>query len=130
MTDSLGDRFARAIADKDADALRALLTDDVDFRAMTPGRFWEGSTPDDVVDAALGHWFDAGDRIDELVHVSAGATVVDTAAFGYRVRVTNDDGPHLVEQQGYYRASGDRIGYLRLMCSGYRPLDESPTVGR
>ena len=33
-----GERFARALAAKDAPALRALLADPVDFQALTPGR--------------------------------------------------------------------------------------------
>jgi hypothetical protein len=36
-------------------------------------------------------------------------------------RVTTPDGPHLVEQQAYYSAD-DRIHYLRVLCSGFRPI--------
>ena len=38
---SLGEEFARAIAAKDADALRRVLHPELEFRAMTPRRFWE-----------------------------------------------------------------------------------------
>lgn len=122
MPESLGQRFARALAAKDEAALRELLAADVDFKGMTPGRLWEGSSPDEVLDAVFGHWFGAADHIDELLHATDSEPVVDLAAFSYRVHVTNDDGRHVVEQQGYYRASDERIGYLRLMCSGYRPV--------
>ena len=39
-----GERFARALAAKDPGALRALLADQVDFQALTPGRHWQAST--------------------------------------------------------------------------------------
>ena len=42
---------------------------------------------------------------------------------GYRFAITNPDGRHTVEQQAYYRTDGDRISYLRIVCSGYRPAD-------
>ena len=119
---SLGSRFATALASKDTAGVRALVADDVDFKALTPRRLWEGASPDDVV-AALGQWFDEDDHIDALEEVADGAPVADTQHVAYRLRVTNADGPHAVEQQAYYRADGDRISYLRVMCSGFRPLD-------
>ena len=118
---SLGSRFATAVASKDTAGVRALVADDVDFKALTPRRLWEGASPDDLV-AALGQWFDSDDHIDELEEVAEGAPVADTQHVAYRLRVTNADGPHAVEQQAYYRAEGDRISYLRVMCSGYRPI--------
>lgn len=120
-TNGLGPRFARAIADRDIDAFTALLAPEVDFKALTPGRFWEGSNPDDVLDTVFGHWFEETDRVDELVAVTEGPDVEDTHHVGYRFAITNPDGAHTVEQQAYYRADGDRIGYLRVVCSGYRP---------
>ena len=118
---SLGFRFAAAVASNDTAGVRALMSYDVDFKALTPGRLWEGASPDDLV-AALGQWFDADDHIDELEDVVEGAPVADTRHVAYRLRVTNADGPHAVEQQAYYRAEGERISYLRVMCSGYRPI--------
>src|SRR5687768_15560690 len=118
---TLGSKLAAAVASKDTAGVRALVADDVDFKALTPGRMWEGATPDDLL-AALGQWFDADDHIDELEEVAEGAPVADTRHVAYRLRVTNADGPHAVEQQAYYRVEGDRISYLRVMCSGYRPI--------
>lgn len=40
---------------------------------------------------------------------------------GYRLRVRNDDGVHLVEQQAYLGELDGKIGWLRIMCAGYRP---------
>ena len=58
MPTNLGERFANAIAAKDAVALRALLSPAVNFRAVTPGKFWEGDNANAVVDdVILGKWF-------------------------------------------------------------------------
>ena len=38
----LGSQFVAALAAKDTDRLVALFAPNVDFRAMTPGRFWGG----------------------------------------------------------------------------------------
>lgn len=119
----LGTRFAQAIATRDTEAVTALLAPDVDFRAVTPRKFWEGSTPEDVVETVFGNWFQEQDRIEQLVHATAGDPVEDTQQVGYRFAITNPDGRHTVEQQAYYRAEGDRICYLRVVCSGYRPAD-------
>jgi hypothetical protein len=119
MTETLGTRFARAIAAKDEAALRALLAADVDFRGLTPGRTWEGTGPDDVVEAVFGTWFEESDRI-ERAEVADGADVADTAHVAYRFDLVNDNGDFVAEQQAYYRG-GDTIEHLRIMCSGFRP---------
>lgn len=121
MTD-VGTRFAEALAAKDRDALLALLHPEVEFRAMTPRRFWEADSATEVVDdILLGTWFEPTDHIDELESV-AGGEVVDRNRVGYRLRVTNDDGTSAVEQQAYYDVADGQITWLRIMCAGYRPL--------
>ncbi len=118
----LGERFARAIAAKDGPALLAALSPNVDFRALTPGRFWEADSAAEVVDEViLGHWFEPSDRIDGIEQIENDA-VADTERVGYRLRVTNADGTSLVEQQAYLRAGDDGITWLRIVCSGYRPI--------
>jgi hypothetical protein len=116
-----GERWVAAIAARDAAGLEALLTDQIDFRALTPRRTWEGTTPGEVREVVLGNWFDADVTIDRVEEVSTD-TVGDTERVGYRFLTTTDEGPHLVEQQAYYRREGDAIGYLRIVCSGYRPV--------
>lgn len=120
--DAIGRRFARAITSKDRPALLELLHPDVDFRGMTPGRVWEAATAAGVIDdVVLGAWFQPSDRIDEVERVETGA-VVDRRHVVYRVRVTNADGSHVVEQQAYFDVEDDRITSLRMLCSGYRPV--------
>ncbi|RYB93233.1 hypothetical protein EUA93_02010 [Nocardioides oleivorans] len=120
MTETLGSRLAHAIAAKDGAAMRALLADDVDFKGLTPGRTWEGSTPDDVVETVLGSWFEDSDTIEQVVDVQDGLDVADTAHVSYRFDLACPDGAYVAEQQAYYRGT-DRIEHLRVMCSGFRP---------
>ena len=117
-----GERFARALAVKDRAALRALLADPVDFQALTPGRHWQASEPGEIVDEIiLGRWFDPGDQILRLESFSEGR-LPGREHVSYRLRVRNAGGDHLVEQQAYYDAHGGRITWMRVLCSGYRPL--------
>jgi hypothetical protein len=123
MSSHLGEAWARAVAAKDHDSVRMLLHPELDFRAMTPGRVWEAADADDVIDA-LSLWFGDSDHIERLVSSEHGI-VADTERVSYRLQVRRDDGPHLVEQQMYLRERDGRIGYARIMCSGYRPVDDS-----
>ncbi|HWL36125.1 MAG TPA: hypothetical protein VNQ77_08010 [Frankiaceae bacterium] len=120
MTEPLGAAFARAVAAKDEARVRDLLHPEVDFRGLTPGRGWEATGPDGVVET-LRVWFDDGDVIEELLAVETDA-FADRERAGYRLRVRNGDGAHLVEQQAYLSERDGRIGWLRVLCSGFRPV--------
>jgi hypothetical protein len=129
MTGHIGERFAQALADKDAPALKALLRSDVDFRAMTPGRFWEASDPDEIVDETmLGTWFDPERRITEVLAVDTDS-LGPMRRVGYRFLVDRPDGEFTVEQQAYYETDGDRISWLRIMCTGFLPAAASVAPG-
>ncbi len=122
MTDHVGTRFAQALADKDAAELKALLRPDVDFRAMTPGRFWESNDVDEIVDQTiLGTWFDPERQITELVNVDTDS-IGSVERVGYRFTVVRPDGDFTIEQQAYYQTDGATIAWLRIMCSGFLPL--------
>jgi hypothetical protein len=120
----VGGRFARLLAAKQWLQLCELLAPHVVFRGMTPGRFWEAHSPDDVVVDVLRHWFEDTDHIEELIGVETG-DVADRHWLRYRLLVRTDDGLHLVEQHGYYDIGADgRIERLRLMCAGFRPIED------
>jgi hypothetical protein len=120
-----GERFARAIAAKDASALLGLLAPRIDFRAMTPSRFWEADSPAQLVDEViLGKWFELTDQIVAIEGIENGE-VVDRERVRYRFRVRNGDGAFLVEQQAYLSVEDERITWLRIICSGFRPIDET-----
>ena len=122
MEPHLGEPFVRAVAAKDAAGLTALLSDDVDFKALTPKRFWEAESAASVVDDVIfGHWFEPSDHIDAIEAIDCD-TVVDRQRVGYRLHVTNDEGAFAVEQQAYLDVHDGRITWLRIMCAGYQPL--------
>ena len=119
---SLGEDFARAVAGKDRAALVSLLADDVDFKGLTPGRLWEASDAAGVAAIFFDTWFGPDDDVVGLIGSHDGEPVADTDRVSYRLDVSNDDGAHVVEQQAYFRAADGRIGHLRVLCSGFRPV--------
>ncbi|HEX2850974.1 MAG TPA: hypothetical protein VHN98_10490 [Acidimicrobiales bacterium] len=119
-TNPVGEAFVHAVAAKDREALQALLGPDIDFRAMTPNRFWEADSPAAVVDdVILGRWFEEQDRIDGVIAIDHDR-VADRDRVGYRLSVVTPDGRFVVEQQAYYGVDEGRITWLRIMCSGFR----------
>ena len=120
---SLGHRFAAAIAARDRAALIGMLDAQVDFRALTPGRVWEARTAATVIDdVILGKWFEPSDRVEHVEAVETGM-VGDRCRLGYRLQVTNEEGSFVVEQHAFFDISGNKITWLRMLCSGFRPVD-------
>ena len=117
-----GTRFANALAAKDTEAMLALLSPQIEFRALTPRRSWEADDPQAVLEIIFGNWFEDSDRIEALESVDTDA-VADREQLRYRLSVSNPEGSFVVEQQGYLTAGEDgRIECMRLVCSGYRPV--------
>jgi hypothetical protein len=117
---TIGADFARAYADKDAGRIRELMHPEVDFRGLTPSRFWEAGDPDAVVEILLANWLEDSDRVEALEGID-GDTMADRERVGYRFSVTNPDGRFLVEQQAYLSSRDGRIDWMRVVCSGFRP---------
>lgn len=122
MTASLGTDFAHALAAKDFERVRELLHPDVNFRGMTPNRTWEASDPETVVSDILRRWFEDSDHIEGVEQIETDS-FADRDRVGYRYTVTNPDGRFVVEQQAYIEERDGRIGWMRVLCSGFRPLD-------
>ncbi|HEY1276873.1 MAG TPA: nuclear transport factor 2 family protein [Thermoleophilaceae bacterium] len=120
--DTLGAEFARALAAKDSARLLDLMHPEIDFRAMTPSRTWKPEGPEEVLSVLFTRWFEDSDEIRGLVQLESDM-VVDRERVGYRLSVTNPDGRFLVDQQAYVEPRDGRIGWMRVLCSGYRPSD-------
>lgn len=119
-----GERFARAIAARDGEVLRSLLRADVDFRGMTPKRFWVAMSSAKVIDEILlGSWFAADDVINEIELLECDA-VADRHRVSYRFLLTNASGRYAVEQHAFFDMQRGQITWLRIMCSGYRRVRE------
>jgi hypothetical protein len=122
MAERIGERFARAIASKDSAGLKELMQPDIDFRAMTPAKFWEATNPTAIVDETmLGRWFSPERRIVEVLAVDTD-TVGSRERVGYRFRVARPDGEFVIEQQAYFETDGKTISWLRILCSGFVPV--------
>jgi len=119
---SLGASFAAALAAKDFDRIRDLLHPEVEFRGVTPRRFWEADDPEGVVNGALRVWFEDSDEIVELLHLETDA-FADRERVGYRFLIRNPEGLFELEQQVYMSERDGRIGWMRTLCSGYRPVE-------
>ena len=120
-TETLGARLAVAIADRDREALRALFATPVEFRAVTPRRFWDADTPTDVADIVLGTWFDPTKRVLDVTDVEE-EVVGDVPKISYRMSVSTASGPTVIEQVAYYTEQDGQITHLRLVCSGFRSV--------
>jgi hypothetical protein len=121
---ALGRRLVEALAIKDAEALRAVLHPEVDFRGLTPNRFWEAHDRDAVLEIVFGVWFRADDELEELVLMHSDL-FADREQVRFRFRGRNRDGPMIVEQQAYLSERDGVIGWMRIVCSGQRPQDAS-----
>ena len=124
VTTTPGAEFARALAEKNFEQIVELLDLEVDFRGMTPSRAWEASDPAGVVGDVLTEWFEEPNEILALESVAA-EPFADVERVGYRFRVRNPDGVFLVDQQAYVASRDGRITWMRVLCSGFRPIDPS-----
>ena len=121
MDESLGMRFARAVAAKDHATVRELIHPEIDFWAMTPGEIYDAGDPDEIV-GVLEEWFGEGDLI-EGIELLDGDSFADRERVGYRLSVTRQGGRYLIEQQAFLSERDGQIGWLRIMCSGFRPAE-------
>ena len=128
--DSPGERFARALAHQDKDALCAVLADTVDFQALTPRRHWQASTGRQAAEEIiLGTGSMPGRRSSSCARWPPGRwRTASTSPTGCGCARTAHD--YLVEQQAYYRTDGPRITWMRILCSGYQPIVAEPAPAR
>jgi hypothetical protein len=120
-TTTIGAAFARAFAAKDAGRIRELVDPEIDFRGLTPSRYWEAGDPAELVSILFDCWLEDKDEVESLERVESD-TVADRERVGYRMTVTNPDGRHVVEQQAYIGTRDGLIDWMRVVCSGFRPL--------
>jgi len=116
-------RFVTALAGKNAAALLSMFGREVDFRAVTPGRFWEASTAQAVTELIFGTWFGPGTEIERIESIGTGM-VGKLHTLEYRLRLVNPGGKFLVEQHAFADLTGGKITSLRLACSGFIPAAE------
>jgi len=119
---NIGVSYATALAAKDFEQLRELLAPEIDFRGLTPNRIWEAGDRDTVIREILQQWFEESDEIRSLASIQTDV-VGDRQRVGYRFAVRNPEGDFLVEQQAYFSSRDGKIEWMRVMCSGFRPVE-------
>ena len=79
--------------------MKELLWSDVDLRAMTPGKFWEATDVEVIVDETiLGTWFAPERRTTDILALETdGIGSLDRV--GCRFKVQRSDGEFVIEQQ-------------------------------
>jgi hypothetical protein len=120
----LGPAFAHALARGDLEQIAEVLCPDIDFGALTPRRTWQATTAEDAV-RVLRTWFETA-TVDEVISIHADA-VGDRHCVTYRFAGDRPQGPFVIEQHAYFSDRDGRIGWLRLVCSGFRPQVPSST---
>jgi hypothetical protein len=101
--------------------LLELFAPEIDFQAMTPRRTWEARDPETVLSILFGHWFEDADDIETLQALDTDS-FADRQRVGYRFSISNPEGRFLVEQQAYLSERDGQIVWMRVLCSGYRPI--------
>ena len=120
----VGRAFVQALGAKDFKRLAALLDPEVDFRGLTPGRAWEATNSNEVVESVLRQWFEDSDDIEQVLAIETDS-FADRQRVGYRIRIRNPDGQFIAEQQAYYTQRDGRITWMRVLCSGFRPYSST-----
>ncbi|MBA2346672.1 MAG: hypothetical protein H0V81_00095 [Solirubrobacterales bacterium] len=113
--------FVEAVVARDFVRARDQLHPEIDFRGMTPNRIWEASGPQEV-EQALRTWIDNPERQVEHIAATDVTDIEDTMRAGWRVQGDGSGGPFVFEQQLYARERDGQLGWLRVMCTGPRPL--------
>jgi hypothetical protein len=115
----LGPAFAHALARRDFAQIAEVLCRDIEFRALTPRRSWDAPSAEETL-RVLRTWFDETKVVDDVLGVRTD-TVGDRHCVTYRFAGETAQGRFVVEQHAYYTEREERIGWMRLLCSGFRP---------
>lgn len=118
-----GERLIAALTQRDFSLLADRLTPDVRMRALIPPGVVELSGAEAAA-AKFASWF--GDAEDLELVQSGSDTFADRLHVFYRLRITKPGNPpKLVEQHLLCACDGDRINGLDLVCTGFRPDEET-----
>jgi hypothetical protein len=114
------DRFLDAVGARDFDAIAACFSDDARLRALVPERLREEDGPAAIAER---YRFWLGTKESSELLDREHDELLGRERLRYRLRVVHpQDGPCVMEQEGYATVDGDRITALNLVCSGFRPI--------
>ena len=120
---NLGESFLHALAGQDFGSLEQLFQPEVRFRAVVPSGERLGSSAGEAA-GWFRRWFTSSDAI-QVLHSSVGL-VFDRLYVSYQFRINKPvDGWEVIEQHAYCTVQNDRIADMWLICSGFRPDQDS-----
>lgn len=118
---SVAQRFVDAIVAQDREALLALMAPRVRMRGMAPGRTWDSSDAETLVDEVLlGDFFGPQTEITGLTWADTGH-VQDVNSASYQVQMRKDGVDMECVQHTFFDVEAGRIHGLHLLCSGFLP---------
>ena len=110
----VGEAFLQALANRDFEALRACLQQDVSFRALVPPGVRQATDASGTVNR-LRLWFGEADSY-EMLWAEIGQ-VAHRLSITYRIRLHDSDGWQVIEQRLYCDVGDDgRLSTLDLLC--------------
>ncbi len=124
MSEITLNRLVDALEAGDRPALQGVFTDDVSLRASLPRADAQRTGPAEAADLMLGWFTDRGD-IKRLGFVLDALDRIGSVSYRFVV-----GGSLVIEQHAYCTFAGDRIGSIRLICSGFQPLSAPPAAVR
>ena len=116
----LGPAFAHALSRRDFAQVAEVLSPDIEFAALTPRRAWDAPSAEEAV-RVTAHLVQRGDGRRRRAGQSASDVVGDRHCVTYRFAGERAGERFVIEQHAYYTERDDRIGWMRLLCSGFRP---------
>ena len=118
---SVAQRFVDAIVAQDREGLLALMAPRVRMRGMAPGRTWDSSDAETLVDEVLlGDFFGPETEITGLTWSSTGH-VQDINSASYQLQMRKDGVDLECVQHTFFDVEAGRIHGLHLLCSGFLP---------
>ena len=112
------ERFLTALRSRDYAHIEGCLDPKVRFRALIPAGLREAADRQTTT-AFFARWFGNAEHFE--VTQAQIEPLADRVRLAYRVRLHDQQGWHVVEQQAYCDIADDRIARLDLLCSGFRP---------
>lgn len=116
----VGAEFIQALADRDFSTAQAMLSPEVEFKALTPSQGFLDLTGPEAVMSLMQEWYGTAEAIESLETDK----VLQRHHVGYRIRWQSpEDGLMVFEQQAYYDVDDSgRIQRWHLVCSGDQPV--------
>jgi hypothetical protein len=116
----VGAEFIQALGDRDFSAAQAMLSPEVELKALTPSLGFVDLRGPEAVMRLMQEWYATAEAIESL----EADRVLERHHVGYRIRWQSpEDGLMVFEQQAYYDVDDSgRIRRLHLVCSGDQPV--------